>query len=224
MEALKVRADEVGWVPPKDQGIRTPYYIMRSVCRHKVLTQLDRYLQLGYIRECSISERVFLSPLLPIEKKDGSYRLCTDFRVVNHYFASGGTEQPSVWFKLWEIKRSWRFFLKVDLKEAFLSVPITDSLSGAFGFSWGSRRFIWRRLPEMIVYVTIKWCISFQVIVFTQMCERKRYRAFLTPAEFCYVSYGTCKKQVQNKCIIGASTALARSIASPDIQLNTSLS
>lgn len=148
MQALEVKPSEVGWNMPQEQGSRTPYYVMKGACRHKVLAQLERYIQLGYIREASLSEQIYLSPLLPIAKSDGSYRLVNDLRLINCYFRRDGTEQPSVWTKLWDVKSSWRFYVKIDLKDAFFSVPISEDLSRAFGFSWGSRRYVWRRLPQ----------------------------------------------------------------------------
>ena len=38
--------------------------------------------------------------------------------------------------------------MKLDLKDAFFSVPITEELQTKFAFQWGTRRFCWTRLPQ----------------------------------------------------------------------------
>lgn len=148
MSKLEVKEWEVRWSRPPDSGYRTPYSIIKGACRHKVLTQIETYIKRGYIREASVSETLFLSPLLPVEKSDGTYRLVNDYRLLNAYFDSGGTEQPSVWQKLWGVKSSWRYFVKIDLKDAFFSVPICEGLQRMFGFTWFHRRFTWTRIPQ----------------------------------------------------------------------------
>lgn len=62
MQQLLVRADEVHWAPPQEQGQRTPFQTEQSSCRVKVSEQLDLYQQRGYLRRVSVGERVSLTP------------------------------------------------------------------------------------------------------------------------------------------------------------------
>jgi len=148
MADLIVKAAEVTWTEPADFGQRTPYKTEDNVCRFQMEAQLEQYVHKGYLRRACLSERVFMSPLLPILKKDGSYRLTTDFRSLNAYFKREGQEQPDVWRKLWEVEPSWRWYAKIDLKDGFFGVPVEDRLQCLFAFSWGGRRYCWRRLPQ----------------------------------------------------------------------------
>ena len=49
----------------------------------------------------------------------------------------------------------WKYFCKIDLKDAFFSVPISPGLARCFGFQWECRRFVWTRLPQGWVWSSI---------------------------------------------------------------------
>lgn len=134
MQRLEIRCEELKWQQPLDHGKRTPCHVLKGVCRHKVMTQIREYIQRGYLREASVSESLFLSPLLPIEKQDGSYRFVNDYRALNAHFVCDGMEQESMWQKLWEVKRSWSVFMRLDLKDAYFSVPLEEPLQAMFAF------------------------------------------------------------------------------------------
>lgn len=148
MEALGVRAEEVDWSLPATQGMRTPFKTETGACRHKVAEQLEQYLKRGYLRKVSNRERVFLSPLLPIEKRDGTYRFTNDFRLLNAYFKRSGQAQVDVWRRLWDIDPTWKYYAKIDLKDGFFGIPVDKDLQRAFAFSWQDRRYAWKRIPQ----------------------------------------------------------------------------
>lgn len=148
MKKLMVRADEVTWQEPANLGQRTPFKTEEMACRRKVEDQIEAYIRRGYLRRVSCGERVFLSPLLPLAKKDGSYRFTTDFRALNAHFERQGQSQVDVWRRLWALKPSWRFYAKLDLKDGFFGVPVDATLQRLFAFTWQDRRFCWQRLPQ----------------------------------------------------------------------------
>ena len=41
----------------------------------------------------------------------------------------------------WELDPSWVCYMKIDLKDGFFSIPISDDISRFFGFSWGVKRY-----------------------------------------------------------------------------------
>ena len=49
---------------------------------------------------------------------------------------------------MWEVDPTWRFFLEIDLKDGFFSIPVDDLLSRQFGFCYDTRRYRWTRLPQ----------------------------------------------------------------------------
>ena len=148
MEPLRVRADEVWWSPPQEQGRRTSYRTEDAACRHKVGKQLEEYVKRGYLRMVSCGERVALSPLYPIQKKDGTYRFTNDFRWLNAHFRRAGMAQVDVWRRLWSVDPSWVYFAKLDLKDGFFAIPVDEELQAAFAFTWEDRRYAWLRIPQ----------------------------------------------------------------------------
>ena len=148
MAHLRVRRDEVSMREPKEWGIRTQYAVENVADRRLIEKQLQDYVQRGYLREVSAGEKVYLSPLLPIRKPNGTFRFTNDLRKLNSYFSKVGTSQVDVWRKLWEIDASWRYFMEIDLKDGFFNLPIDRDLSSLFGFTFGQKRYAWVRLPQ----------------------------------------------------------------------------
>ena len=148
MQKLVVKKEEISWDEPTEWGTRTQYNIEKIADRRIIEEQLDQYIQRGYLKEVSIAETVYFSPLLPIKKPNGTYRFTNDFRKLNKYFKDEGTAQVDVWRKMWELQPTWRYYMKIDLKDGFFGIPVNEELSKLFGFSFGSRRFRWVRLPQ----------------------------------------------------------------------------
>ena len=148
MRRMVVKKEEVTWSPPTECGVRTQYSIENVADRRLVAKQLGEYVQRGYLKEVSVADPVYLSPLLPVRKPNGTFRFTNDFRKLNSYFRSVGTSQVDVWRKLWELKPEWRFFMEIDLKDGFFGIPVDEELSRLFGFTYGTQRFIWVRLPQ----------------------------------------------------------------------------
>ena len=86
MQRLVVRGDEVTWLEPKEHGSRTQYSIENVVDRRLVAKQLGEYVQRGYLREVSVADSIYMSPLLPVPKPNGTFRFTNDFRKLNFYF------------------------------------------------------------------------------------------------------------------------------------------
>ena len=128
--------------------MRTPLVYDKIADREKVEDQLEKYIQRGYLRRVGLDEEVWLSPLLPIKKPDGSLRFVNDYREANAHFSKKGIEQIDVERTLRRIDPSWKFFMKIDLKDAFFSVPIDEELQRKFTFQWDTKRFAWTRLPQ----------------------------------------------------------------------------
>ena len=105
-------------------------------------------MQRGYLKEVSVANDVYVSPLLPIRKPNGTFCFTNNFRKLNSYFPSEGTTQVDVWRKIWEVKPEWRYFMEIDLKDGFFGIPVDEELSKPFGFTYGVRRFCWGRLPQ----------------------------------------------------------------------------
>ncbi len=148
MATLEVKAKEVSWREPPESGIRTQYAVERVADRRQIAKQLDEYVQRGYLEEVPVNEKIYMSPLLPVRKPNGTFRFTNDFRKLNSYFSHAGTAQVDAWRKLWEVDPSWKYFMEIDLKDGFFGVPVEEELSRMFEFTFGTRRFRWVRLLQ----------------------------------------------------------------------------
>ena len=91
-----VRATEVRWTEPPEKGSRMQYSVETVADRQLVNQQLGEYVQRGYLKEVLVVDDVYISPLLPIKKPNGTFRFTNDFRKLNSYFPNEGTTQVDV--------------------------------------------------------------------------------------------------------------------------------
>ena len=155
MRRMEVDDIKVEFRRPGGEGFRTPYQYDKIIDRSRVNEQLEEYKRMGYIKEVSHSEDIMMSPLLPIRKPDGRIRFVNDYRALNECFSKKGIQQVDVQRTLRGLNPEWKYFCKIDLKDAFFSVPISPGLARCFGFQWECRRFVWTRLPQGWVWSSI---------------------------------------------------------------------
>ena len=186
MAKLEVRSSEVNWQEPPERGTRTQYAVESVADRNQVDKQLEEYVKRGYLARVSCGEDLYLSPLLPIRKPNGTFRFTNDFRKLNSYFPSKGTTQVDVWRKLWELKPEWKFYMKIDLKDGFFGIPVDLKLSRLFGFTYGSKRYRWVRLPQGWKWSSILFCERIAEILEGVFCPQYSDDVFVgaeTPEE-----------------------------------------
>lgn len=148
MAKLEVKKKEINCQEPNSPGLRTSYQVEKVADRRKIEEQIGKYVQRGYIEEVGWEKDLFMNPLLPLAKKDGSYRFVNDYRWLNKFFSSEGTIQKDVWRSMWEVNPLWKYFTKIDLKDGFFAIPVEPELRKYFGFSWGTKRYRWCRVPQ----------------------------------------------------------------------------
>jgi hypothetical protein len=54
---------------------------MRTEVLEEVKKEIEKMLEVGFIRSCRYAE--WISRILPVQKKDGRWRVCVDFRNLN---------------------------------------------------------------------------------------------------------------------------------------------
>ena len=104
---------------------------------------LDEHLSIGFIRP---SKSPFGAPVLFVKKKDGSLRLCVDFRGLNAITRKDKYPLPLV-TDLLDAPRKARIYTKIDLKHAYHLVRVSegDEWKTAFRTRYGS--FEWLVMP-----------------------------------------------------------------------------
>jgi hypothetical protein len=63
---------------------------MRTEVLEEVKKKIEKMLEVGFIRPCRYAE--WISSIVPVQKKDGRWRVCVDFRDLNR--ATPNDEYP----------------------------------------------------------------------------------------------------------------------------------
>ena len=120
---------------PSYQAPRRPPLTMRPILEKQVQEMLDAKI----IRR---SNSPWLSPVLMVPKKDGSYRLCVDFRKVNAITVRPAASIPSAEDIFYALGKS-KYRTSLDMKQGFWQIPIReeDKEKTAFGTDAGIFEF-----------------------------------------------------------------------------------
>ncbi|XP_032094995.1 LOW QUALITY PROTEIN: uncharacterized protein LOC116524007 [Thamnophis elegans] len=94
------------------------------------------------------------SPILPIPKGEGKYRMAQDLRRVNSSTVTIYPTLPNPYVLLGLIPPEAKWFSVIDLKDAFFSIPIHKKSQHLFAFEWENpttgrkQQYTWTRLPQ----------------------------------------------------------------------------
>ena len=88
----------------------------------------------------------FFSPIFAVPKKDGGWRPIINLRRLNGYIATPHFKMESIG-SLKDVIQKGDFMGKLDLKDAYLSVPIAQEHRKYLRFAWKGRYYQFRSLP-----------------------------------------------------------------------------
>ena len=105
--------------------------------------QLEELLEKGFIRP---STSPFGAPIIFVKKKDGTFRLCTDYRALNKVTVKNKYPIPRV-DELLDQLHGAKYFTKLDLRQGYHQIRITptDIEKTAFRTRYGLNE--WTVLP-----------------------------------------------------------------------------
>ena len=105
--------------------------------------QLEELLEKGFI---SPSTSPFGAPIIFVKKKDGTFRLCTDYRALNKVTVKNKYPIPRV-DELLDQLHGAKYFTKLDLRQGYHQIRITptDIEKTAFRTRYGL--YEWTVLP-----------------------------------------------------------------------------
>eukprot|EP00736_Rhodelphis_marinus_P007522 Rmarinus@m.8674 len=117
-----------------------PLYRMSEVELAELRKQLAALMEKGYIRESMSS---FASPILFVRTKDGTLRLCVDYRALNRATRRDQYPIPLV-DDLFDRLSGARYFTKIDLESAYhqVRVRVQDIPKTAFRTRYGLYEFL----------------------------------------------------------------------------------
>ena len=115
-----------------------PYHIPPG-WKDEVRLQIDHLLELGIIRP---SDSPWSSSIVTVGKKDGSVRICIDFRAINSVTQPDPYQMPLI-EEILDSLANARFISKIDLNKGFHQIPIVseDIPKTAFCSPWGKFEF-----------------------------------------------------------------------------------
>lgn len=131
-------------IPLLDQTpVRQRYRRIAPSDYEAVKTHINQLLQAKVIRE---SSSPFASPLVLVRKKDGSLRLCVDYRLLNARTRKDAFPLPRIEETL-DMLAGARWFSTMDLASGYNQVPVSEGDRAKTAFCTPFGLFEWNRMP-----------------------------------------------------------------------------
>jgi dUTPase len=128
--------------------VRVPPRRLAPHLRHEVHTQIDQLKSYGLIEE---AQSPWNAPIVCVRKKDGTLRLCVDYRELNKVTERDAIPLPRMDDALDELAGA-RIFSTMDLHSGYWQVKVKEEDQTKTAFSVPQRgQFIWKRMPFGLV-------------------------------------------------------------------------
>lgn len=147
-------AEHVIELEPGTKPVKQRYYPVSPFKQKIIDEQLEEMLSLGVIEK---SKSPWSSPVCLAKKKDGSYRFCIDFRVVNSKTRKDAFPIPYM-SAILDRLRNAHFLSSIDIKSAFWQVPLSESSKEYTAFTVPGRGlFQFCRMPFGLTNAPATW-------------------------------------------------------------------
>lgn len=130
----------------RDGALPEPHY-QRSFSRslqELIDKEIDTWVTTGIVKPCSVQP--FASPLVPVQKKNGSLRLCVDYSALNAHTVDFQFSIPEP-RQLLDCLANQKYFATLDLTSGFHQIPLDPSSAHLTAFSTSRGFFHFLRLP-----------------------------------------------------------------------------
>ncbi|GAB0206634.1 hypothetical protein GRJ2_003129000 [Grus japonensis] len=110
---------------------------------HKLIHQLEGQ---GVI---SRTRSPFNSPIWPVWKSNGEWRLTVDYRGLNEVTPPMSAAMPDMLELHYELEsKAAKWYATIDRANAFFSIPLVTECRPQFAFTWRGVQYTWNRLPQ----------------------------------------------------------------------------
>ncbi|GAB0210049.1 hypothetical protein GRJ2_003470700 [Grus japonensis] len=110
---------------------------------HKLIRQLEGQ---GVI---SRTPSPFNSPIWPVQKSNGEWRLTVDYRGLNEVTPPMSAAVPDMLELQYELElKAAKWYATMDIANAFFSIPLAAECRQQFAFTWRGVQYTWNRLPQ----------------------------------------------------------------------------
>ncbi|GAB0176139.1 hypothetical protein GRJ2_000079100 [Grus japonensis] len=110
---------------------------------HELIRQLEGQ---GVI---SRTRSPFNSPIWPVRKSNGEWRLTVDYRGLNEVTLLMSAAVPDMLELQYELEsKAAKWYATIDIANAFFSIPLAAECRPQFAFTWRGVQYTWNRLPQ----------------------------------------------------------------------------
>ncbi|RMC19583.1 hypothetical protein DUI87_03141 [Hirundo rustica rustica] len=89
------------------------------------------------------------SPIWPVRKSDGEWRLTVDYRALNEVTPPLSATVPDMLELQYELEsKAAKWYATIDIANAFFSIPLAAECRPQFAFTWRGVQYTWNRLPQ----------------------------------------------------------------------------
>lgn len=133
------------------QPIRIRQYPIPLEGKRGLKPVIDRLLQKGMLEPCMSPQN---TPILPVKKAGGSYRLVQDLRAVNQRSITKFPVAANPYTLVNHLTPQHKWYSVIDLKDAFWACPLSEGSRNYFAFEWedpetGRRQQLrWTVIPQ----------------------------------------------------------------------------
>ncbi|XP_039174653.1 protein NYNRIN-like [Crotalus tigris] len=145
IEPLKIK------LKPQSEVVSQKQYNISMEGRKGLQPIIDQLVKDGLL-EGTMSP--YNTPILPVRKPDGTYRIVQDLRLLNFIVETRHPVVPNPYTILGKIPVEHKWFSVVDLKDAFWSCPLDKDSRALFAFEWENpftgrkQQYQWTVLPQ----------------------------------------------------------------------------
>ncbi|RMC04209.1 hypothetical protein DUI87_19028 [Hirundo rustica rustica] len=110
---------------------------------HKMIRELETQ---GVV---SKTHSPFNSPIWPVRKSDGEWRLTVDYRALNDVtppLSAAVLDMQELQYELESKAAKW--YATIDIANAFFSIPLAAECRPQFAFTWRGVQYTWNQLPQ----------------------------------------------------------------------------
>lgn len=144
---LRIREEMKQGIPP----LRVRQYPISAEGKKGLTLVIRELIRDGILEPCMSPHN---TPMLPVRKPNGTYRLVQDLREINKHMVSRYPIVSNSYSLLGRIPPSHAWFSVIDLKDAFWACPLAEESRNWFAFEWEDQdsgrkqQRWWTRLPQ----------------------------------------------------------------------------
>ncbi|MCO5595762.1 hypothetical protein L7F22_049810 [Adiantum nelumboides] len=126
-------------IPGSSPPNKPPYRVSQAQ-QEEIMRQVNELVEKGMVRP---SSSPFCSPLLLVQKKEGTYRMCVNYRALNRITIKNRFPVPRV-EDLFDKLQGSTYFSRIDLKSGYHQIRIVDEdiVKTAFRTSFGLYEYL----------------------------------------------------------------------------------